>query len=159
MTNYYHSAPLKLRPGSIIEPGNWGRILNCYRTDGNGNAWLLARELAFESIRSSEFNELPSRLSSCFVFEVLEHANQYQKEFSRWNSIYEVELMDENALTHRGAFNLLKFPDGNTEFLPVVVNWARKYWAGKEIEIPEIVTKSNLIIKQLVSGPPGCYQP
>jgi len=158
MTKYYHSAPLALQAGSIIEPGNWGRILNCY-TSENGNAWLLARELAFESIRSSDFKDLPSRLSSCFVFDNLDHANQYQREFSRWNSLYEVELVNETAPTHQGAFNLVSFPNNQTEFLPVVINNARKYWAGEEIQVPEIITKSPLLIKNVVSGAPACYQP
>lgn len=159
MTTYYHSAPLVLQEGSIIEAGNWGRILNCYRTDGNGNAWLLARELAFEAIRSSEFSDSPSRLSSCFVFEKFKDANQYQREFSRWNTIYEVELLNSDAPTHRGGFNLVQFPDGNTEFLPVVVDWARKYWRGEEVQVPEIVTNSPLRIKSIVLGAPSCFQP
>lgn len=90
MTNYFHSAPLLLEPGSIIKPGNWGRILNCYRQGNNlANAWMLARELAFEAVRTAEFAALPSRLAAAFVFETLNDVNQYRRQFSRWNSIYE----------------------------------------------------------------------
>lgn len=31
-TTYFHCAPLTLSPGSVIEPGNWGRLLDLYET-------------------------------------------------------------------------------------------------------------------------------
>jgi hypothetical protein len=99
MTTYYHSAPLLLEPGAIIHPGNWGRILNCY-TQQQGNAWMLAREFVFESVRVSEYPNLPSRLSCAFAFETLDHANQYMSNFSPWNPLYEVELVEPGAPLH-----------------------------------------------------------
>jgi hypothetical protein len=159
MTSYFHSAPLLLEPGSIIQPGNWGRILNCYRQPHANNGWILARELAFESIRAAEFPNSPSRLSCAFVFETLEHANQYKNQFSPWNPLYEVELVNPDAVSHRAAFNLIKFVGDQTEFLPVVVAWARSYWRGEQIEVPELLTTSALRVKHMVSSGPGSYQP
>lgn len=159
---YYHSAPLSLAPGSIIQPGNWGRILNCYRCvlhQTEQNAWMLAREMIFETVRASKYPNLPSRLSCGFVFESLDDANKYLGEFTPWNSLYEVELTDPSALVHHAGFNLVKFPQANIEFLPAVVNCAERYWQGRDIEIPEILTKSSLRIKALVSSGPGGYQP
>ncbi|MFT3850907.1 MAG: DUF2441 domain-containing protein [Propionivibrio sp.] len=158
MTIYYHSAPLLLEPGAIIHPGNWGRILNCY-TQQQGNPWLLAREFVFESIRVSEYSDLPSRLSCAFAFETLDHANEYKSNFSPWNPLYEVELVDAAASVHRAGFNLVAFPPANTEFVPVVVGLARKYWRSEEIEVTEILTKSALRVRGLVSSGPGSYQP
>lgn len=159
MTTYYHSAPLHLAPESIIQPGNWGRILNSYRQSHLNNAWLLAREMAFEAIRSSEFSGLPSRLSCAFVFESLEHATQYRNQFSPWNLIYEVEIVSPDAPSHRAAFNLVQFPGDQTEFLPVTVSLARKYWGGSDVEVAEILTMSPLRITNLTSSGPGSYQP
>jgi hypothetical protein len=155
---YYHSAPLLLEDGAIIHPGNWGRILNCY-TQQQGNAWMLTREFVFESIRASEFPHLPSRLSSAFVFENLDHANQYKFNFSRWNPLYEVELVFPNALNHRAGFNLVCFPAANVEFVPVTVDLARKYWRGDKIEVGELLTMSALRVVSMVSSGPGSYQP
>lgn len=159
MTIYYHSAPLILQPGSIIQPGNWGRILNCYRQPHVNNAWILAREMAFETIRTSEFSHLLSRLSCAFVFENLDHANQYKDQFSPWNPLYEVELVTPEAPLHRAAFNLVRFPGDQTEFLPVAISLAKKYWRGEEIEVAEVLTKSPLRVKQMISSGPGSYQP
>lgn len=159
MTKYYHSAPLLLDPGSIIQPGNWGRILNAYRKPVPAHGWMLARELAFESIRTAEFAHLPSRLSCAFAFETFDQANQYKTQFSPWNPLYEVELVDPGAACHRGGFNLVNFPADHLEFLPVVISWARQYWRGEQLETPELVTKSPLRVKHMVSSGPGCYQP
>lgn len=158
MSTYFHSAPMLLDNGSIVQPGNWGRILNSY-TQNQGNAWMLAREFIFESVRASEFPALPGRLSSAFVFESLEHANQYRNNFSPWGMLYEVELVEPSALLHRGGFNLVTFPPPVTEFVPVTAQFARSYWRGENIEVVELLTKSPLRIKGIVSTGPGCYQP
>jgi len=123
------------------------------------NAWLLARELAFETVRAAKYQHLPSRLSCAFAFETLEDANQYKNAFSRWNSTYEVELVDASAPSHRAGFNLIQFPAANVEFLPVVVEWAELYWRGEDIQTPELLTKSALRVKTLVSTGPASYQP
>ena|SRR5437868_8328196 len=158
MKTYFHSAPLLLEPGAVIHPGNWGRILNCY-TQQQGNAWMLAREFVFESIRAAEFPNLPSRLSCAFAFEVLDHANQYRSNFSPWNPLYEVELVDESAPIHRAAFNLIVFPAAQVTFVPVAVELARKYWSGAEVQIVEILTRSALRVKRMVATGAACYQP
>jgi hypothetical protein len=155
---YFHSAPLLLEAGAIIHPGNWGRILNCY-TQQQGNPWLLAREFMFESIRATEFPNLPSRLSCAFVFDNLDHANQYKANFSPWNPLYEVEIVSPDAPNHRAGFNLVNFPPANVEFVPVVIDFARKYWRGEEVEVGELLTKSAVRVVTMVSSGPGSYQP
>ena len=159
MATYFHSAPLLLDVGSVIQPGNWGRILNAYRRPNNGSPWLIAREMAFETIRASKYQNLPSRLSCAFVFESLDDANQYQGQFTPWNALYEVEMTDVNAPRHRGAFNLIELPPEGVEFLPVTVQRAEQYWSGSQIQVPEIITKSSLRILQMVSSGPWSYQP
>lgn len=161
MPVYYHLAPLPLGPGSIIEPGNWGRMLNCYLMEPGATqtSWRLARELAFETVRAQSFSHLPSRLSCAFVFEELPHAIQYRDRFSRWSAIYSVELVTPAAASHRAAFNLIDYPPPGVEFLPYVVSKAIPYWRGEAIETPEVLTKSPLRIRALEVGPPGAYQP
>jgi hypothetical protein len=119
----------------------------------------MARELAFETIRATLYPHLPSRLSCCFVFESLEHANHYASNSSPWNSLYEVELVTPTAAMHRAGFNLVSLPPADVEFLPVVTALARAYWAGQRIEAAEIITESPLRIVHLVSGAPAGYQP
>lgn len=157
MTVYYHAAPLPLSPGSIVQPGNWGRMLSTYKTN-QSNGWLLAREFVFETIRVSEAPNRPSRLSSAFVFYDLDNATRHL-EVAPTNLLYEVELVQPDALQHRCAYNLLDFPLASDEFIPVSVSRARQYWRGEGIITAEILTASPLRICSLVNGGPAAYQP
>lgn len=158
MKTLFHVAPLLLEAGSIIKPGNWGRILNSYKLQ-QGNPWILAREFIFESVRTANYPSLPSRLSSSFAFEKLEDANQYKSHFASWSSVYEVEFVDPDAIAHRGSYDLASLPSEQVEFVPVVASNAEKYWTGKEIQTAEIISKSSLRIISLVSSGPRTYQP
>lgn len=159
MTVYYHSAPLLLEAGSVIQPGNWGRILNAYKFPNQGNPWLVAREMLFESVRASQFPHLPSRLSSSYVFENLNDANRYLGNFTPWNNLYEVEFVDPTAVTHRGCFDLASNPPEQCDFIPVVADRARQYWSGLNISTPEVMTKSALRVRGIMMSAPAAYQP
>ena len=152
---------MSLGPGSLIEPGNWGRILNSYRAEPAAaqNAWMLARELAFETVRAGSHKGLPSRLSCAFVFETMESATQHRNVFAQWSAIYEVELVTPEAPSHRAAYNFVTMPINAVEFLPLVMQRAIPYWLGQGIEVPELLTKSSLRVVQRVMGHPGAYQP
>ncbi|BBA31995.1 hypothetical protein sS8_0025 [Methylocaldum marinum] len=89
----------------------------------------------------------------------MEHANQYKGNFTPWNSLYEVELVTPEAPSHRAGFNLVEFPPPHVEFVPVVMTLARKYWQGMEVQVAELITKSPLRVKALVSSGPAGYQP
>ena len=55
----------QLGPGSIIQPGNFGRLLKRY-VAGSGQCVDAGRELAFEQIRTRGYLHKPSRLNACF---------------------------------------------------------------------------------------------
>jgi hypothetical protein len=82
----YHCSPAWLEPGSVIRPGNYGRVLKL-----NGpkhNHWL--REEMLEFVRKHAFPDKPSRL-------------------------YEVRLTDQNAKTHVTDFNCVAPIQGKIE--------------------------------------------
>lgn len=158
MPSYFHWSPLLLGTGSVIQPGAWGRNLNIYAT-GKSNAWMLAREMAFEAVRALQFPDLPSRLSAAFTFETVEDANRCQGEFAAASTLYEVELVSADSPSHRAGFNLIGFPKEGEPFLPVVTRLAERYWRGEAIEIPEVLTLSPLRVVSIVQSPPRAYQP
>lgn len=148
-TTYFHYAGIKLAPGSIIEPGNWGRMVRLYPTNADANnAWRLARELVFEQVREREFPKLPSRLNSCFVFESRDHARSASNGMNGyWNLLYEVELVQPDLARHRGDFDLLSacMQADNTPFLAKATRSATSYWSGViHSNVPEILTASPL---------------
>jgi Protein of unknown function (DUF2441) len=91
----YFACTLMLDHGSIVRPGNWGRIVRL--TGPNHTEWQ--REVILEEIRKSEFAHLPSRLESAFVIDELEEAQYYAANFVRLALLYEVTLIDDGART------------------------------------------------------------
>ena len=161
MPTYFHIAPLSLSVGSVIEPGNWGRVLNCYTINPQAadDAWLLAREMAFEAVRGATFPHLPSRLSCAFVFEERTHAEQHAAQFSPWHFLYEVELVAPTALQHRAGFNFLSWPPTGTRFISEIMQRAIPYWSGQGIQVPEVITMSGLRILARITNSNWAYQP
>lgn len=59
-TTFFHIAPMLLGAGSVILPGNWGRVLKLY-TNAND---VFYREHILETIRANEYPDKPSRLNA-----------------------------------------------------------------------------------------------
>lgn len=156
MTTYFHFTSVRLAPGSVIEPGNYGRVIRCYPHDGQAaNGWKLAVELAFESQRLVMDRELPSRLDSCFVFEDVHQAHAMKASMGfHFNLLYEVELVDANARVHRadlGLINACYRSEPNRLFWDKVHDAACSYWSGAIGTIPELLTLSPIRILREVT--------
>lgn len=139
----YHCAPIILGPGSIIHPGNWGRIKQQFEVDGVS----IAREVILEHIRQKEFSDKPSRLQANFACPTIETAKSYLDEFSKTNLIYEIELVEPAASHHTGDHKLCM-----KGFIGIngMEQIARDYWTAENSESPEFVTLSPLkVIKRI----------
>lgn len=151
----FHYCGVKLAPGSVVEPGNWGRMINLYphNADAN-NAWRFAIELIFERERERNYPALPSRLTSCFVFESAPAAQVAGPRLnSYWNVLYEVELINSDLPIHRADFDLVTAclnPDG-VQFSNKVTAAANSYWSGVIRGTPELLTASPLRVIRAVS--------
>ncbi len=127
----YHLAPLRLGAGSVIEPGNFGRLLGRYMPSEKrafGNAWMLSRELIFEQVRP---RDLPSRLSCCFALPTLRDVECYRAlvDPNFQQVLHEVAIVDESLAQHRGARSFVTMQD-DVVFLGTTQSKADKYWAG-----------------------------
>ena len=160
MTTYYHSASVLLRPGSVIEPGNYGRMLGTYRNDNGPNGWKLATELALETRRARDFSALPSRLSCCFAFlDVASALATRDRLGGLTNILYEVELADDDASSHIGDFDLISrcyIPRPDLAFLQTIEDVGTTYWRGKPGGTRELLTNSGLrVVRQVNWGAPS----
>lgn len=142
---YYWLGSYPLEEGSIILPGNWGRIVNLYKSDGP--VLLYLRERIFEEVRLESFSNLPSRMNCNFLFESMEQAKEFQNhEAGRYVDIlYEVEIIDNSKLQFRGDLNALHWPPAPF-FLKDIDKMAYNYWQGENIQYPEILTESPIKI-------------
>lgn len=120
----FHFNSTGLAPGSVILPGNWGRII--LKAKQQHDLWT--RENALETVRATEFPALPSRLQCAFFFERLEDAAIYaQTDFSRYVTMlaYKVRLLDPNAPRHHADWNALP-----SKADPANVAICKSYWCG-----------------------------
>ena len=95
MTTYFHFAPILLGEGSIIEPGNFGRVI---RLRGAAHP-LYRREMAYEQMREAAFPLLPSRLDCLFCFPTLQEAELCRGHIKGYGEsvLYEVESIEINS--------------------------------------------------------------
>jgi Protein of unknown function (DUF2441) len=122
----YFACTLMLDRGSIVLPGNWGRIV---RLIGSAHQeWQ--RETILEEIRKAEFPNLPSRLECAFVIDQLDEAQYYIANFARLALLYEVALIDNNFPTHEADWKGTGPYDQSND-------WARRYWRGDVMPHPE----------------------
>lgn len=118
MPFHFNSTPLGL--GSVILPGNWGRII---RLVGTGHKeW--GREQFLERIRQEEFPSLPSRLESVFFFSSKAAADVYKLvSGGAFLLMYEVEILYPSAPQHEADWKGTGPYESDGE-------WARRYWRG-----------------------------
>lgn len=141
---YYWLASYPLEEGSIVLPGNWGRMLSFYQSDGAVIMYL--REKILEEIRVREFPNLPSRMTSIFLCENIESAKSFRDTNGRFADIlYEVEIVDKEKPLFRTDWNLLNWPP--TPFLlKQLEEISYNYWEPENIQNPEILTESRIKI-------------
>ena len=122
----YFACSLMLEPGSIIRPGNWGRIV---RAIGPKHPeWQ--RETILEQVRQAEFPALPSRFQCAFVIDDLDELKYYASKASPLGLLYQVTLIDQGAAAHVADWKGTGPYDHTTE-------WARRYWRGDVMPHPE----------------------
>lgn len=128
----YHVAPIPLGAGSVIEPGNFGRLM----PTNPAGSFFAHRESIYECIRLKEAPGKPSRLDSIFLLPTEEDARTYQAQFDTRGIIYEVELLNKEARKHTSLVNLVVVSHANTPPIPVshVEEMARRYWKYESIE-------------------------
>ena len=140
-TTFFHIAPMLLGAGSVILPGNWGRVLKLY-TNAND---VFYREHILETIRANEYPDKPSRLNALFVLDSFEEAQRYLNINNRTGLIYEVAVDVNVSTIHRANYNI---PTSNFNLLECMPDVARKYWGEIPTEnIETLIPDSAVVIK------------
>jgi len=149
MQSYFYCNSLTLGVGSIIRPGNWGRILRTYAPQSSPNPWLLTRELAYELVRVLYFPQKPSRFDCIFICLSEADLNEFRTTTNRHLDLgYEVELVDPQAPNHLGDWTLPNMQ--NTDDLSVFEKRATLYWQGNNIVKQELITLSPVRITRVL---------
>jgi len=131
---YFHCLPAQLAPGSIIEPGNWGRIIHAYTLVQNnppGISPVAYRELILELVRKLVAPKKPSRLNCVFACPTEEELRVFMSERNNLADIaYEVEAVEDSAIHIAGHdLPLLRFQH-NEPYFSLIEPLAEAYWIG-----------------------------
>lgn len=152
MQTYFHFTMAKLGAGSIIEPGNWGRLLRRYQHKPSvpngqffGVSWILCRELVFEIERLKHTPSKPSRFDAAFVIPTRDQADWYRVANDQFGTqvLHEVEIVDPSAAMHTGDLSYTSWPV-QCEFLDPTSEMAKDYWLGNGTGHKEVLTLSAL---------------
>lgn len=113
MAEYFHCAPIKLGMGSVIEPGNWGRLVRAKYVSGvaEGTSRIIF-EMAYESMRLAFNPDAPSRLDCVFACPTLETALFYRDNHADGNIVYRVASLDESRPVHVTSWSLYGLGNG-----------------------------------------------
>lgn len=149
----YHCTHLDLGNNNLIKPGNWGRKL--FEIGSSHRCW--SREMALEAVRAYVFPHKPSRLESTFVCDSIESIRCYKSTQCPEGYIYEVEVQNITAPTHKGDFNAVEpLPNHSDDMWAIAHNyWQYSFktnvteWPG--VECSEIVTSSSLKVIRKIS--------
>ena len=150
MNSYFHFSPILLAPGSVIEPGNFGRII---RLQGVAHP-LYRREMGYEFLRRRLFPNCPSRLDCLFCFPTQQEAELCREHIRGYaeSVLYEVENAEvaphiadmNNAVQH---FALPAFDD----------NVITYYWRGwqrspdpQAVILHEVLLQSSVTVRRRI---------
>lgn len=122
----YHSTRNNHQPNNIIVPGNFGRII---AHQGQQHP-LWEREQKLEAFRNKRFSHKPSRLNATFHTDNIDTAVAYRDSRTPGDFIYEVELVDPSANTHRACIHAIQaYPGlGYTEERVFEGYWRGDLW-------------------------------
>lgn len=145
---YYFLSHQNLKEGSVIHPGAWGyAVIN---TPGHR---YLKMERQFEAVRLSIDQNLPSRLTSVFLFDNYTMATKFQVLQRPKDSLYEVSIRDGSTPTHVADMMLV-----HPELEQWNAEWGnpRLYWESANIEetaFREVLTTSPAeVIRKINDG-------
>jgi hypothetical protein len=144
----------RLGKGTIATISTLSQIDSRFITSNDVNSPLREFEGVLEAVRSSEFQNQPSRRGALFAFDTEETCRKYA---SRWYPDLAVEVVrftpQAGAIAHKGHLSWLSEPPRES--------WqdvARAYWSGVPGQPPhdwEYVFNGNLYFPDWASSPFG----
>jgi hypothetical protein len=126
-TTYFHCAPIVLGVGSLVAPGNWGRILNLYDWNPNNFSLNIWREALLEQARQIHAPTKPSRLHAAFTLPTLNEAIDYRTKHSPMSVIHEVVPTSASPAVHHGDYELAIYKFSGRYFQRMF-DFGKDYW-------------------------------
>ncbi|ENN86037.1 hypothetical protein RHSP_31740 [Rhizobium freirei PRF 81] len=146
----YHCAPLRLGIGSVIEVGNWGRLIrSMYQTGQTDGTSKIVFEMAYEAMRLACNPSAPSRLNCVFCCPTLDEAKKYWEANARANIIYKVCPVDPSCSMHVTSWAFYGF--GNGLNYTAAEQRVRAYWTETPIDQLEVLVGGSVRVEEVLS--------
>ena len=128
MIDLIHLIPIRLEKGSVILPGNWGRVVR----DFGWHHSAAVREMSLEAARMRLHPDFPSRLDVAYACPCPEAAKAFRdaalmqgpNNAYSLHLAYRVSLVDPTASTVLCSWSDVS-PIPGSQLSP---NWADRYW-------------------------------
>ena len=116
----FHACSILLAPGTVILPGNYGRIIRKW----GWNHVAAQREMMIERVRLHDYPQLVSRLDCCFALISYVEAQRFVAENAANNYvIYQAELVHSDAPVTVCDERRLRY-----QHIAMEPGWADSYW-------------------------------
>lgn len=149
---FYHCAPIKLGAGSIIEAGNWGRLVEMHDWADAGNVQRDFAELAMEYGRRTLQPNAPSRLNCVFCLEDEDSARNYMAQFARLSVLHQVEPVEVGGrlpALFRTKYSLIWALNGDAlSPLKALETNIQLYWQGNPDTDVEVLVGGSVRVVQ-----------
>lgn len=131
MPALFHVSPTDHQIGTILQPGNFGKLVRIARVRQTAVAVdkmsIIAWESALEVARRSLVPNAPSRLDCLFAAPTQNEAEQFRQRFKQGAHIFEIGV-DDNTPTYVADFeSITSLPTGKT-FVDSYIEAAMAYW-------------------------------
>lgn len=144
---YFWLNSIDIEAGSVVNPGNWSRIIS--HTPGHG--WALLEEV-YERLRRDQFPELPSRWNSIFLFNQEALAREFRDSQRPTDLLYKVEPLDSEIEIKIATLDMSIINPDIPKTRPLCVSelelQALKYWQTSHNEIqkqlPEVLIEGPI---------------
>lgn len=141
---YYWLGFYELGKGSIVYPGNWGRIERL----ALANNPYVANELVLENARLRQFPNLPSRLTSIFLCKTIEDIKDFKLKNSKITEIiHKVKLTNISANITTADWSLA-MPQLNESFGQAELR-ALQYWKNESTVNQEVLAESAIEVMDI----------
>lgn len=144
MQEYFYATSSLLDIGSIVLPGNWGRLIK--KIGASHNRFL--SEYILDNYRKNHYPNTISRLNSLFLCETkLDAENFINRTGRNTDLIYKGILIDPNPQLFKTNWDLTNV------FVPFedIDNVCENYWNPKNYNNPEILTNSRFKVIEILN--------
>lgn len=153
---YYHVSSIEHAVGATIEPGNWGTTVRLFGPEtavkAVSHVEIILWEVALETARLALAPQRPSRLNCVFVFETVDMAFAFQRQYRPDAHVFELEPTGEASI-YCGDFALIAKADRNRPYADYMAEESKAYWTAPSADEPEILYGGALrVVRQVLAS-------